>query len=442
MTAEDCAIGFRVDNILKKLKIPEEKIEEFLTIVFELSQKRDMSSEILREALIEFAQISYKIPFSEIPINLQKMREKIVETENRNRKLEEETQKLEKEILAKEEQVRIVLREKNTTLFHINNFIETKCNLAKFGIVVEDIDKFTRCVEGIARYANFDPFKVIQKFSDLHALEKEVENKQKIINDLDINIQKLKEKESEYDDRLDLKSLKLKSLEELEKTGLTNQELKKLNMILFEIAVEHKITNKEHIKAKFFELFEKLEDRITLESKNGSMIKTSHILENKIRIDRQTLHCQEVVGPILKNLFEKGITEVEIVAVKALVDILLYNSSTTGNDIAKTDVKYENFSNLSINNNDNSDWREDYEKFKWAIDLFIILNLVDLNKNQYIKERFRFSCPTFPTISSYKHSDFDDRKQEGIADTIIEDNDIIGDSTIYINSLGWSFLTK
>ena len=49
MTAEDCAIGFRVDNILKKLKITEEKIEEFLTIVFELSQKRDMSSEILRE---------------------------------------------------------------------------------------------------------------------------------------------------------------------------------------------------------------------------------------------------------------------------------------------------------------------------------------------------------------------------------------------------------
>ena len=34
------------------------------------------------------------------------MREKIEETENRNRKLEEETQKLEKEILAKEEQVK------------------------------------------------------------------------------------------------------------------------------------------------------------------------------------------------------------------------------------------------------------------------------------------------------------------------------------------------
>jgi len=83
MTLENCAIGFRVFNIIKKLGIQEEKIQEFLPIVFELTQKMGISTEILREALLEFYKISQMITFSEIPIHLQQMREKIEEKENK-----------------------------------------------------------------------------------------------------------------------------------------------------------------------------------------------------------------------------------------------------------------------------------------------------------------------------------------------------------------------
>jgi hypothetical protein len=295
MTAENCAIGFRVFNIMKKLGIQEEKIEEFLTTVFELSQKIGIFPEFLKEALIEIVKISQTMPISDIPFHLQKMREEIEETENKKKKLEEEIQILEQEKLAKEEKVRFSMREANTTLFHLNNFIETKIKLAKFGIVVEDTDKFTKCVEGIARYSDFDPFKVIEKYSDLIELEKEVENKQKEKNDLEMHIEKLKDTESEYEERLNLKSIRLKNLEELEKTGFTIQDLKKIKMMLIEIAVQHNITDIEQLKAKFFDLFEKLEERTALENTNYSLLKTNLILENKIRINRQTLHCQEEV---------------------------------------------------------------------------------------------------------------------------------------------------
>lgn len=49
--------------------------------------------------------------------------------------------------------------------------------------------------------------------------------------------------------------------------------------MLIEIAREHKITDIEQLKALFFELFEKLEDRISLESKNNSLLKTRFIIE-------------------------------------------------------------------------------------------------------------------------------------------------------------------
>jgi hypothetical protein len=215
-------------------------------------------------------------------------------------------------------------------------------------------------------------------------------------------------------------------LEELEKiVGFTIQDLKKLKSILIEIALEYKHLNIEQLKALFFELFEKLEDRIVLESKNNSLLKTSFILENPIRINRQTLHCQDVVGPILKILLEKGITEIEIVSMKALIDILLYNSSTIGNNITKTNIKYENVGNLS-NNSNNIYWKKEYEKLKCPLILnlilVLILNAVNLDKIQCNIDRFRtFYSSSFPIISSYEDSD--NKKQKGVADTIIGDND-------------------
>ena len=52
------------------------------------------------------------------------------------------------------------------TIVNLDTFMETKNKLAKFGIINENTEKFTRCVQGIKEYSNYDPFKVIEKFSD------------------------------------------------------------------------------------------------------------------------------------------------------------------------------------------------------------------------------------------------------------------------------------
>ena len=45
------------------------------------------------------------------------------------------------------------------------------------------------------------------------------------------------------------------------------------------------------------------------------------LLQNQIKNKRHILHYQELVGPILKNLFDAGIGESEIIAIKALEPI-------------------------------------------------------------------------------------------------------------------------
>lgn len=57
------------------------------------------------------------------------------------------------------------------------------------------------------------------------------------------------------------------------------------------------------------------------------------ILQNQIKSKRHILHYQELVEPCLKNLFDYGIQESDIVAIKALIDVVLYNMEE---DMAKT----------------------------------------------------------------------------------------------------------
>ncbi len=273
---------------------------------------------------------------------------------------------------------------------------------------------------------------MIEQFSEADKLEKEIEKKQKKEKDLETKIEKLKDIESEYEERLNLKSIKVKNLEELEKTGFTIQDLKKLKMMLIEIAVENNITDIEQIKIKFFELFEKLEDRMALESKNNAAMQLNLILENKIRTNRQILHCQNEVGDILKNLFQKGITENEIVAAKALIDTYSYNSSSTGvrgreegNNISKTNIKHENLnlSSSSNNNNSNYNWKKECEKSIRSLILYLIpisIFSIDLKKIKSDIDRFRTSLPSILENDKILDFDNDDVKgQEGVADSII-----------------------
>ena len=63
ITAENSLMGCRVSKILENLKIPETKIGEFLKEIFEFSQSMDITTHILREAIIKFIEISLELPF-------------------------------------------------------------------------------------------------------------------------------------------------------------------------------------------------------------------------------------------------------------------------------------------------------------------------------------------------------------------------------------------
>lgn len=227
ITADNCACGFRIFNILENLKIPEAEIEKFLETIYGFSQKMDINADKLKDAFLLIVMMSDKLTFSEIPKFLQELKEEIEQLEKKKKEINEEIQTIEKEKIAAEEKVSGSLKNANTTLVNLDIFVNTKDKLESYGIPVEDINKFARCTQGIRSYSNYDPFKVIERFSDFQTFQNEIESKQKIKNDLEIDIKKLEEIESDCSKRLNLKHIKLKNLDELEKIGFYIEDIKK-----------------------------------------------------------------------------------------------------------------------------------------------------------------------------------------------------------------------
>ena len=319
ITPDNCACGFRVFNILQNLKIPETEIEKFLEMTYGFSQKMGIKADILNDALLQFVKISDELPFSEIPNYLHKIKEEKEQSENKKKKVKGEIQTLEKEKVVAEEKLSSSLKNASTTLVNLDIFVSTKSELDNYGIPLEDINKFVRCIKNIKNYSNYNPFEIIENLCNLEKMKEEREDKIK-------RIKELRKLELEYIDKLDLNSIKLTKLDELEKTGFGIQDLKKLKRTLIEISIEHNV-NLEQTKEKFFTDLDNYENNIASENKVNKLLEQIITLQKQIESKRLILCCQELIGPFLRNLINYGIQENNLISIQLLLDKLYYESN-------------------------------------------------------------------------------------------------------------------
>lgn len=150
-------------------------------------------------------------------------------------------------------------------------------------------------------------------------LKQEIESKAK-------NLKELEKTETDYKDKLNLKSIKLTKLQELENAGFGIEDLKKLKRALIEITKEHNL-NSEQMKDKFFNDLENYENKIASENEIKKILEQISYLQKQIENKRLILSSQELVGPLLRNLLDIGIQENDIISILILVNILQDNKN-------------------------------------------------------------------------------------------------------------------
>ncbi len=210
----------------------------------------------------------------------------------------------------------------NVTEENLQDFIHVKKELEFHGISMQDHGKFVKCVVGIKKLCDYNPFVVVEKFVTIREVKDGLKYTQLRKNDLETNIKMLKKTELNYEDRLNLNFIKLKNLEELENIGFSIRDLKKLNSALNELSVEHKL-DFEQVKNQWFDVLDNYESKLSLGIENKHLLNQINYHKNIIQKQRDIVCSQILIGPYMKNLLAYGITELDVLKIKTLVDILL-----------------------------------------------------------------------------------------------------------------------
>jgi hypothetical protein len=136
---------------------------------------------------------------------------------------------------------------------------------------------------------------------------------------------------------------------QLEGINFGLQELKQLLYTITEIAESNKISTDDAV-SKFLDDIEKeYDNKLGLEKKVKELKDELALLNNQVIYNRAMLQSQPSVGPILSNLFQKGMTEQDILVISQIVDFYANNI-----DFSNSSVEYQNEIIHKEKNKDNS----------------------------------------------------------------------------------------
>ena len=260
--AAQCAQGFRISMIMRKMGINGEAFKSFISKVYERCQRVGLTPDKIGsylEDLVEFSASDNNnaIKISEIPHHIEQMK-------NEKRKLKQDIQnlKIEKKQLEDEASYANELRDfdledEKTTSAEVKEYSNLKAELRRYGLSIEeDIPKFVQVVRAIKQQHGYDVNRVLSDYSDQEIMEIKrdlLSDQVKILEDTRLRLQNecyfLKS-------QVDLHRQRLYVYNKLKSMGFGLRELKIIYNTLKEIAAENNIIDHRQTVDKFFESLE------------------------------------------------------------------------------------------------------------------------------------------------------------------------------------------
>ena len=131
--------------------------------------------------------------------------------------------------------------------------------------------------------------------------------------------------------------------------GFGLKELKQLWHSIREIAEANNISPKDAVSKFLKDIDEQYDDKLGFDSKVKEKKEELAQLKDKINHNRLMFRLEPSIGPTLSNLFQKGITEQDILGISQLVQLCTNNTGYTDSSLA-SGPNYQN----EINNNKNN----------------------------------------------------------------------------------------
>jgi hypothetical protein len=256
LTVTDCAKGLRMLMIFKKYGIDKEeedqdRIAYFLKEIYNKCQEVELKPQQVFDYISDILKFSSEIFISQIPQFMKKRTEEKEELENAIQKYYNKINELSNSKKEIEEEIERLLKIKETTTKTYKTYTILKYQLKKYGIGMENLSQFVKCVVGISK-KNYDPVQILSIIADYENLEKNANYYKEQVNLKKDELAKLKQDIHLTQIIDNLFKIKVDNVNELEAKGFGINQLRTLSDMLNEISEENNYSF-DGIRKEFFD---------------------------------------------------------------------------------------------------------------------------------------------------------------------------------------------
>jgi hypothetical protein len=292
---------------------------------------------------------SESLSISQISGYISQKKKECIKLENYKKALEKDIKIMESKRKQIEFELGLLKQEQKYVMTFIDWFYDLKRELwERYHIKIDDFEKFTSVINDFKKNG-FDIAKIMEKYISSISLDYNIKQETDKINTLYGHTKELNNFVLYLQDQVNRHKQTMTIYYQLEGINFGLQELKQLLYIITEIAESNKISTDDAV-SKFLDNIEKeYDNKLGLEKKVKDLKDELALLNNQVIYNRAILQSQPSVGPILSNLFQKGMTEQDILVISQIVDFYANNT-----DFSNSSNEYQNEINHKEKNKGNS----------------------------------------------------------------------------------------
>ena len=280
-------------------------------------------SNFIEQKKRELEDLSEKRKEIEIEIN---------QGELQKRELEEENKRLERKAQS-------ILGFHNT-FTNLSNILKKYCNID----LREDIEPFTKLFFDFMENG-YDVTRIVAEYNKAVKLKIEIEKKEDQIKADQKQLTGLYNQIKTHESLLSIHKKNWDTYKGLEAMKFGIDELNQLWLTITEIASSRSISSEDAVAFFIKDVEDNYYDKLRFEDRVKEKRNELTQVNSQLFINRQMLAIQPFVGPLLVSLYQKGITEQEIIDMNQLFQNYLLEASKTDNNIDNNDE-----SNTDVNN--------------------------------------------------------------------------------------------
>jgi hypothetical protein len=342
--------------IFKKYGITEdedqEKVIYFSKEVYTKCQEVGLTPKQVFVHIIDILKFSSEISISQIPQYMQKR------IEQKKKQIESTVQKLFKKIdgladtqMKTEQEIERLSKKKETMTRTYQTFAILKSKLKQYGIEMENIEQFVKCVVGVLK-ENYNHVQILSKIADYETLEKNSRYYNEQVNLKKDELAKLMQDIDLHQKKLTPLKIKLDMINELEMMGCGINEFRTLNNMLNEIGEDNK-QSFDVIRKQFFDAVKNYEEVVGSRKEIDRLNNELKGLQAQTMKEREKYNAYPKIIGSITRLSSAGISEEDIVKIDkslSMTDYYLYKDKPLSKETLIDDLqKYRNLK-LAIRN--------------------------------------------------------------------------------------------